>query len=265
MGTQLLAGRAFTARDQSANAPNVGIINQHMAREMFPDRDPLDQVLPVSASRSIRIVGVVKDAAQMSYERAAGDELYIPYRQYIFGVFMSTIVVRTVGDPRALASALQKAIWAVDPDQPIAKVETLNDVIADSIWRPRFSAWVFTVLGGLALLLTSAGVYSVVSFTATLRAREVGIRVALGATPRQVVAEVLRGAMVPLVCGLSVSLMAALLMSRLLTSLLYEISGTDPMAYALAVVVLLGMGLLASVGPAWRAAARDPLPALRMD
>jgi hypothetical protein len=115
MGTQLLAGRAFTAQNQSADAPNVGIINQHMAREMFPDRDPLDQVLPVSASRLIRIVGVVKDAAQMSYERPASDELYIPYRQYIFGVFMSTIVVRTVGDPRASASALQKAIWAWIP------------------------------------------------------------------------------------------------------------------------------------------------------
>jgi predicted permease len=265
MGTPLLAGRAFTAQDQSADAPAVGIINQHLAREMFPGRDPLDQMFPVPNGKPMRIVGVVKDAAQMSYERPAENELYIPYRQYIFGVFMSTIVVRTAGDPLALTSALQKAIWAADPDQPIVKVETLNDVIADSIWRPRFSAWVFTVLGGLALLLTSAGVYSVVSFTATLRAREVGIRVALGATPRQVIAEVLRSAMIPLVCGLAVSFMAALLLSRLLTSLLYEISATDPMTYALAVVVLLGMGVVASIGPAWRAAARDPLPLLRID
>ncbi len=113
---------------------------------MFPDRDPLEQVLRVSASRSIRIVGVVKDTAQMSYERPANDELYIPYRQYIFAVFMSTIVVRTSGEPVAMAPALRKAIWAVDPDQPITKIESLNDVIEDNIWRPRFSAWVFTVL-----------------------------------------------------------------------------------------------------------------------
>ena len=265
MGIPLLAGRIFTAQDQSPDAPGVGIVNQRMAREMFPDRDPVGQALRISATSSLRVVGVVKDAPQMSYERPGDAELYIPYGQKIFGAFMSTVVVRTAGEPLAMAAALRKAIWAVDPDQPIVKVETLSDVIADSIWRPRFSAWVFTVLGGLALLLTSAGVYSVISFTATLRAREVGIRVALGATPRNVASEILRGAMLPLACGLAVSLLAALWLSRLLASLLYEISGTDPVAYGLAVVVLLGTGLLASIPPAWRAAARDPLPALRMD
>jgi putative ABC transport system permease protein len=178
---------------------------------------------------------------------------------------MSTVVVRTSGDPLAMAPALQNAIWAVDPDQPIVKVETLNDVIADSIWRPRFSAWVFTVLAGLALLLTSAGIYSVVSFTSTLRGREVGIRVALGATPGNVAAEILRGAMVPLACGLALGLMASFLLSRLLQSLLYEITATDPVAYAVAVVILLSMGLAASIQPAWRAAVLDPLQALRMD
>jgi ABC-type antimicrobial peptide transport system permease subunit len=153
----------------------------------------------------------------------------------------------------------------VDPDQPIVKVETMNDVIADSIWRPRFSAWVFTVLGGLALLLTSAGVYSVVSYTATLRAREVGIRVALGATPANVVATILRGAMLPLAAGLAVSLAAALLLSRLLASLLYEIGSNDPVTYAVAVAVLLATGAVASARPAWRAAAGDPLQALRTE
>lgn len=110
-GTPLLAGRAFTAQDQSVDAPAVGVINQHLAREMFPGRDPLDQMFPVPNAKPMRIVGVVKDAAQMSYERPAENELYIPYRQYIFGVFMSTIVVRTAGDPLALTAALQKAIW----------------------------------------------------------------------------------------------------------------------------------------------------------
>ena len=265
MGIPLVAGRTFTAQDQSTGSPNVGIINQHMAREMFPDRDPLEQVLRVTAARSIRIVGVVKDAAQMSYERPAYDELYIPYRQYIFGVFMSTLVVRTSGDPVAIAPALRKAIWGVDPDQPITRIESLNDMIADNIWRPRLSAWVFTVLGVLALVLTSAGIYSVVSFTATLRAREMGIRVALGATPWDVVAETLRGTMLPLMCGLLLSLMASLLLSRLLASLLYEITNTDPAAYGIAVLALLSTGLLASIRPAWRAAAGDPLQALRVD
>ena len=145
------------------------------------------------------------------------------------------------------------------------KVETLNDVIADSIWRPRFSAWIFSVLGGLALLLTSAGIYGVVSYTTALRTREVGIRVALGASPRNVVAEIVRSAMIPLAAGLAVSLAAALLLSRLLASLLYEISSTDPVAYLGAGVLLLVIGAIASARPAWKAATGDPLQALRTE
>src|SRR5207247_8587803 len=110
------------------------------------------------------VVGVVRDAAQLSYEQPAKGEVYRPYQQFIFGVFLSTIVVRTSGDPLALASILRHEIWAVDATQPIVKVETMEDVIEQSIWRPRFSAWIFSVLGGLAVLLTSAGVYSVVAY-----------------------------------------------------------------------------------------------------
>jgi ABC-type antimicrobial peptide transport system permease subunit len=145
------------------------------------------------------------------------------------------------------------------------KVETLDDVIADSIWRPRFSAWIFSVFGGLALLLTSAGVYGVVAYTTALRAREVGIRVAMGATPRDVVAVIVRGAMIPLAAGLAVSLVAALVLSRLLTSVLYEISGTDPVAYFGAGLLLLAIGAVASARPAWKAANGDPLEALRTE
>src|ERR1039458_8202403 len=134
------------------------------------------------------VVGVVRNSPQMSYETPPKGELYRPYRQAIFGVFLSTIVVRTSGEPLTLAAALRKEVWAVDTHQPIVKVETMNDVIANSIWRPRFSAWLFSVLGGLALVLTAAGIYSVVAYTTMLRAREVGIRVAMGATPADVVA-----------------------------------------------------------------------------
>jgi predicted permease len=263
MGIPVLAGRPFSAQDQSMSAPAVLIVNQHLARRLFPGRDPVGQTLP--GDKPTRIVGVVKDTPQMSYEQAPRDEEYIPYKQYIFGAFMSTIVVRTSGEPLALAAALRKAVWALNPDQPIVKVETMNDVIADSIWRPRFSAWVFTVLGVLALLLTCAGVYSVVSYTAMLRAREVGIRVALGATPANVVAVILRGAMLPLAAGLAVSLATALLLSRLLASLLYEIGSNDPLTYAVAVTVLLATGALASARPAWKAAVGDPLEALRTE
>src|SRR5262249_6391362 len=134
------------------------------------------------------IVGVVKDTPQTSYELPAKGEAYIPYQQFMFATFMSTIVVRTDGEPAALAAALSKQVWAVDPNEPVVKVETMEEVIANSIWRPRFSAWIFSVLGGLSVLLTAIGVYGVVAYTSNLRAREMGIRVALGATANDVVA-----------------------------------------------------------------------------
>jgi ABC-type antimicrobial peptide transport system permease subunit len=191
--------------------------------------------------------------------------VYIPYQQFIFATFMSTIVVRTEGEPTALAAALRKEVWAVDPNQPVVKVETMEQVIANSIWRPRFSAWIFSVLSGLSVLLTAFGVYGVVAYTSTLRAREVGIRVALGATANDVLAVILRGAMVPLMVGLGLSVVTTLLLSRLLTNLLYGVSSSDLLTYLSAGTLLLLIGAAASARPAWRAATRDPLGTLRAE
>ena len=153
----------------------------------------------------------------------------------------------------------------MDPNQPIVKVETMEQVIANSIWRPRFSAWIFSVLGGLSVLLTAIGVYGVVTYTSTLRAREVGIRVALGATANDVLAVILRGAMIPLMVGLGLSVVATLLLSRLLTNLLYGVSSNDPFTYFSASALMLVIGAVASARPAWRAATRDPLATLRAE
>jgi hypothetical protein len=205
----------------------------------------------------------VRDTAQKSFELPATAEVYIPYQQYIFATFMATIIVRTQGDPTGLAAALRKQVWAADPNQPIVSVETMEEVIANSTWRPRFSTWIFSVLSGLSLLLTAIGVYGIVAYTSALRAREIGIRVALGATPRDVAAEVLHRAMVPLACGLVFSIGTALLLSRLLTSLLYGISSSDPVTYCSAAAVLLVTGIGASARPAWNAATSDPVQTLR--
>jgi len=199
------------------------------------------------------------------YDQPMKGEVYLPYQQYIFATFMSSMIARTSGDPRALASTLRKEIWAVDPNQPVIRIATLDDVINESIWRPRFSAWVFSILGGLALLLTAAGVYAVVAYTAGLRAREVGIRVALGASPRAVMALILRDALIPLAAGLAVSMAAALMLTRLLASLLYEVGATDPMTFAGAAAVVVAIGAAASARPAWHAATGDPLLALRSE
>jgi putative ABC transport system permease protein len=265
MGTPLIEGRVFTDADQ-AKSPQVAIVNEYLAQHLFPGRDAVGQFLPdEDGEGNVRVVGVVKNSWQNSYNEQAKGEVFIPYRQYMFGTFLAAIVVRTSGEPLALADTLRKQVWAVDASEPVAKVETLSDMIADSIWRPRFSAWIFSVLGGLALLLTSVGIYGVVAYTTTLRVREVGIRVALGASPRRVVMAVLRDAMLPLCAGLAMSVVAALLLTRVLGSVLYEISGADPITYIGASALLLGIGMLASVRPAWRAAVADPLVALRTE
>ena len=211
------------------------------------------------------VVGVVRNSWRRSYDEAAAGEVYIPYRQYIFGTFLSTIVARTSGDPLALANVLRRQVWAVDPSEPVLKVETMDDVIAESIWRPRFSVWIFGALGVLALLLTSAGIYGVVAYTTALRSKEVGIRVALGAAPRNVIAVVLGAALAPLAAGLAAGFLSAWVLSRFLQSLLYETSQTDPIAYLSAAALLLWVGIAASLAPAVRASTADPLRALRAE
>jgi putative ABC transport system permease protein len=265
MGIPRIAGRAFNDSDVM-DAPHVVIINQFLARQLFPNRDPLGQSLPAAeGGPGSTIVGVVKDTPQRRYDQPAQGELYLPYRQTIFGVFLSTIVVRTSRDPLALAAPLRRQIWSVDPSQPIVKVQTMNQVVANSIWRSRLSAWVFSILGALALLLASAGVYAVVTYTTALRVREVGIRMALGARAPHVVAITMRNALVPLAAGLAVGIALALLLSRLLSSLLYEIRSSDPLSYLAAAALLLVIGIVASAHPAWRAAHADPLQALRAE
>ena len=260
MGIPLVAGRFFTDAD-TGDAPPVCIVNERLAAQAFAGRDPIGQKLADGAT----VVGVVRNTPQMSYEAPPKDEMYRPYQQVIFGVFLSTMVMRTSRDPLSLVPSLRKEVWAVDPNQPIVKVETMDEIITNSIWRPRFSAWLFSALGGLALLLTSAGVYSVMAYTTALRAREVGIRVALGAQPRDVVAAIVKGAMVPLVTGLVVSCVASLFLARLLASVLYEVKASDPATYAGAAAILLGVGVVASAIPAWRAANGDPVEALRTE
>jgi putative ABC transport system permease protein len=260
MGIRLLQGHIFSEHEQDGV-----VINEYLARLFFPDRNPIGQALPSDRPTKAVVVGVVANAWQRRYDQPAAGEIFIYYRKYMFGTFLSTIVARTSGDPLALAGILRKQVWAVDPNEPVLKVQTMDDVIAGSIWRPRFSAWIFAALGGLALLLTSAGIYGIVAYTTALRNKEVGIRVALGANPRDIAAVVLRSAMVPLAAGLAAGFVAALILNRLLSSLLYETSSTDPVAYLSAATLLLALGMIASMRPAWRSATADPLRALRIE
>ena len=263
MGIPLLAGRYFNDADQ-ATSPGVAIVNEHIARQLFPHISPIGQRLPSAEKGApvVTIVGVVRDTSQVSYDQPIQGEIYRPMRQFIFATFMSTVVVRAPGDPLSFVGAIRNAVWSVDPSQPIVKAQTMNDTIAESTWRPRFSAWIFSVLATLAVLLTAAGVYGVVAYTSSSRTHEMGIRIALGASPTSLIAAVVRSALLPICVGLAVGLLSALLLSRLLESLLYEVRGTDVLSYLSAAAILLIIGAVASVGPAWRLVADTPAKTL---
>ena len=266
MGIPLIAGRHFNDADQ-ATSRGVAIVNEYLARQVFPNISPIGQRLPSAEEGTpvVTIVGVVRDTSQVSYDQPIQAEIYRPMRQFIFATFMSTVVVRTPGDPLSFVGDIRNAVWRVDPSQPIVKVQTMHDTIAESTWRPRFSAWIFSVLATLAVLLTAAGAYGVVAYTSSLRTREMGIRIALGASPTRVIAAVVCSAMLPICVGLAVGLLSALLLSRLLESLLYEVRGTDVLSYLSAAAILLIIGAVASVGPAWRLVTDTPVKALRTE
>ena len=219
----------------------------NLAHLFFPDRNPIGQALPSERPAKTVVIGVVANTWHKKYDQHSAGEIYIYYRKFMFGTFLSTIVARTSGDPLALAAILRKQVWTVEPNEPVLKVQTMDDVIAGYLWRPRFSAWIFAALGGLALVLTAAGIYGVVAYTTALRSKEVGIRMALGARPGNIVAVVMQSALIPLTTGLIAGLIAVSIFSGLLRSLLYETSQFDPVSYFSAAGVLLVLGIAASL------------------
>jgi hypothetical protein len=141
----------FTPAERDGSAPVV-VVNERLASEMFPGQSAVGQYLPVSQEAKIRIVGVVKDSWQAKYDQQVVAEMYLPYEQSMRWAFASSIVIRTDRDRSITAEALQQAIWAVDPNQPITRIEGMDEILSDAIWRPRFSAWAFSLLGLIALL-----------------------------------------------------------------------------------------------------------------
>lgn len=265
MGIPLVSGRLFTPADRRDSTP-VAIITERLARDLYPDRDAIGANLTsVGRPGSIRIVGVVNDSWVSKYDQPSDGEIYFPYVQKSFPSWANTIVIRSDRNLLEQAEALRESVWEVDSNQPITRTESMAAIVSDAIWRPRFSAWALSLLGLVALLLTALGTYAVVNYISTLRMREVGIRMSVGATPRDVVLMVMTDAMRPLIIGLAVGGLAALALARLLASVLYETSGWQPEAYLGAVVVMLAASVVASLVPARRAAAADPISVLRAE
>jgi len=266
MGIRLVAGRLLTDRDAPGAEPVV-IINETMARGFWPDpKDPpLGKRIVLGAPRPgsvwLTIAGIAGDVRVAGLDRAPLPQMYVPLPQS--PARSVALVLRASGDNAALAGLARAAVASLDPEQPVYDVRTMEQRRAATLAPSRFQTLLLGTFAVLALLLASAGIYGVVSYSVARRTREIGIRMALGAEPAGVRALVLRQGMTPVLVGLALGLAAALALSRVLSTLLYQVSPTDPLIFAAAPLALALAALAACYVPALRATRIDPVSALR--
>jgi putative ABC transport system permease protein len=265
----LLKGRYFTEADKRGGV-GAAIINQSLAQRYFPNEEPVGkQISNIGANQNDgdpekwEIVGVIGDVHHSSLTKAATPELYLPFQQNSWN--WGNFLVRTKGDPAALADSFREQIRAGDRGVPLTGVRPLAEAISETVAQPRFYTFLFGIFGGLGLLLTVTGVYGLISYTVAQRTQEIGIRMALGATPRSVVRMVLWHGVVLAMIGAGAGLAISFALSRVIASLLFGLLPTDLMTFAAATVVLLAASVLASYLPARRATKVDPLVALRYE
>jgi putative ABC transport system permease protein len=265
MGIHLMSGRAFTERDREG-APRVAIINATMARQFWPGEDPVGRRIVIDNGPQDlwrEIVGVVQDVKHTELEGDSVAQMYEPYPQAPLPLM--TLTVRAAGAPEGLAEAARRAILALDKDQPVSRTATMDRLLAESIARPRYSLLLLGVFAGVALLLATVGIYGLLSHSVTQRTREIGIRMALGARRGQVLVLVIANGMRLALLGIGAGLLGAIALTRLMSSLLYRVSPTDPATLAAVALLLAGAALLACLVPARRATRVDPMGALRCE
>jgi predicted permease len=261
LGIPLISGRTFTSSD-GPEAPEVAVINQSLARRYWGGADPIgSRVSGDSGKTWTTVVGVVGDVRQYGLDRQPADEMYVPFDQSPIreGVF----VVRTTGDPLAVARQVSDAVHAMDPNQPLARIRTLEQFRGDALASPRLTAILLGIFAALALVITSAGLAGGIAFSVSQRTQEIGVRMALGADRTEVLAMVLRQGMGLVLVGLALGLVGAVALTRLMSGLLYGVRATDPATYAFMGIVLVLVAAAACLAPARRAATVDPMVALR--
>lgn len=268
MQIPLRSGRDFSPQDFEDNAPLVGIANDALVRQYFPNEDPLGKRLRFVRNPQIEwitIVGVVGDVKHFGLDLPEQPGLYSPYPQANAWKRWMTIVARTQSDPVAMTAAIKQQIWKVDSRLPVTRVETMEQVSAASFAARRFNMLLLTIFSALALVLAAVGVYGVMSYAVTQRTPEIGVRMALGAQMGDVVKLVLRGGLVLAFTGVILGLGGAFALTRLMRSLLFAVEPNDFATFAVVTVCLMGTALLACYLPARRATKVDPLVALRYE
>jgi putative ABC transport system permease protein len=269
MGIPLRSGRFFGEHD-THDAEPVVIVNDELARKQWPGQDPIGKRLRIGSPGGRTppwrtVVGVVGNVKTQWPTPEFFPELYLPYRQYPWDLAPRHLIVRSASNPTRLAALIRREVAALDEEQPVADVRTLEEVIRQAVGPQRFAMTLLGVFAGLALLLAGVGIYGVMAYSVSQRTHEIGIRVALGANRSRVLGMVVVQAMVLALIGANIGLAGALGLTRFLSGLLFGISPTDPLTFAVVLPLLVGVALLASYIPARRAAKVDPLVALKYE
>ncbi len=266
MGITLLAGRDFTDTD-TANGPKVTIIDERLARHYWPNESAVGKRVrfgpPEDNEPWHTIVGVVRSVRHQRMQEDTRESVYLPHQQIPVGGL--TVVARTTLDPHDVTAAIRNEVKQLDRDQPISEIATMEEVVAESIWQPRLYATLFAVFAGGALILALIGIYGVMAFLVQTRTHEIGVRMALGATARDVFKLIVGRGMKLTIVGVVIGIAGAIAFTRLMHSLLFNTSATDPFVFIAISVLLSIAAFLACYIPARRAARVDPLIALRYE
>ena len=258
-----MRGRFFTERDTLASQPVV-IINEVMARRFFPNEDPIGKRLDISGPTYLReIVGVVGDVKQGGLRASKTPQVYEPFLQKPSNSF--NVVLRAAGNPMHVAEAVRHEVLAIDKEQPVSNVRTMEELVARSVTQDRLSAFLLGLFAALALGLAAIGIYGVMAYLVTQRTHEIGIRIALGAHQRGILQLVLEQSLRMVLLGLGIGLAASLALTRVLGNLLYEVKPSDPLIFIAVFILLLDVALIAAFIPARRASRVDPMVALRYE
>lgn len=260
MGMRLIAGRWL----ESGDPADAAVINETMARRVFGDRDPLGQDIG-KLGRPVRVVGVVANLKYSKLDAEPGPEVFRGYRHNLSGLPTLSVVARVQGDPLLIAAEARRRIAAIEPQESIHDVQTLEDVLSDSIAPRRFNLMLLTFFACAALLMAGVGIYGVMSYSVTQRTREIGVRLALGAKPWGIAGMLIQQGMTLAAAGILAGLAAAYVLTRWMSSLLYAVQPNDPAIYASVTAFLASIAFIACLLPAIRAAHVNPLTSLRHD